>query len=536
MQVSNFTIKHKIISILSFALLMWMAWPAGGFAPLLFIGWLPLLWLEQNVLEQKRAGVKVRLFWWIYLAFILFNLATTWWIYFASGGGMVGAVLANSLLMAGVFNVFHWVHKRLGDVFGYAMLLVGWVAFEHLHMDWDLSWPWLNMGNGFAAWADLVQWYEYTGTLGGTIWILLVNILLFLFISKAEFRTKKNILITSGIIVLPLLISFVIKSNVDDTGKSIEVVAIQPNIDPYNEKFSGMSSDDQVKKIIRLVESKITPKTKLVVAPETAIPDAIWLNDIPVHPSVLPFMDFVKKHQGLHFLSGLTALELYMDPAKKSATARQISNGEAYYDAYNAATDFYDSTNFPMHYKSKLVPGVEKMPFPAFFGYFEKYAIDLGGTAGSLGKKDHPTILPIGNGVITAPVICYESIYGEYIGEYVRQGANLICIMTNDGWWENTPGYKQHCQYARLRAIETRKNIVRSANTGISCFINSRGELTDVTKWWTDDVIRKEVFIHDGQTFYTSHGDYLGRIACLIVGLLVIITILSYFPIGIFKQ
>jgi len=108
--------------------------------------------------------------------------------------------------------------------------------------------------------------------------------------------------------------------------------------------------------------------------------------------------------------------------------------------------------------------------------------------------------------------------------------------MTNDGWWENTPGHKQHCQYARLRAIETRKNIVRSANTGISCFINSRGELSDITKWWTDDVIRKDVYIHDGQTFYTRYGDYLGRIACLIVGLLLLINVLSYFPIGIFKQ
>ncbi len=536
MQVSNFTIKHKIISILLFALLMWMAWPAGGFAPILFIAWLPLLWLEKNVLEQKRAGVKVRLFRLTYLAFILFNLATTWWIYFASGGGMVGAVLANSLLMAGVFGLFHWVHKRLGDFFGYAMLLVGWVAFEHLHMDWDLSWPWLNMGNGFAAWADMVQWYEYTGTQGGTMWILLVNILLFQLISKTAFRTKKNIALTSCIIILPILISFIIKKNVDDTGKSIEVVVVQPNIDPYNEKFSGMSSSEQINKILRLAESKITPKTKLVVAPETAIPDAIWMNDMPVHPSVLPFLDFSKKHPNIHFLSGLTTLQLYMDPSKKSATARQLSNDNAYYDAYNAATDFYNGTNFPMHYKSKLVPGVEKMPFPAFFRFFEEYAIDLGGTAGSLGSKKQPTILSVGDGVITAPVICYESIYGEYVGDYIRQGANLICIMTNDGWWENTPGHKQHCQYARLRAIETRKNIVRSANTGISCFINSRGELSDITKWWTDDVIRKDVYIHDGQTFYTRYGDYVGRIACLIVGLLLLINVLSYFPIGIFKQ
>jgi apolipoprotein N-acyltransferase len=65
------------------------------------------------------------------------------------------------------------------------------------------------------------------------------------------------------------------------------------------------------------------------------------------------------------------------------------------------------------------------------------------------------------HGFKIAPAICYESIYGEFMSKYIRNGANLICIITNDGWWKNTPGHKQHMNYARLRAIETRTWVAR---------------------------------------------------------------------------
>src|SRR5574343_444659 len=70
-----------------------------------------------------------------------------------------------------------------------------------------------------------------------------------------------------------------------------------------------------------------------------------------------------------------------------------------------------------------------------------------------------------------APAVCYESVYGDFMAKYIRSGAEVICIITNDGWWGNTPGHRQHLAYAKLRAIETRKQIIRSANTGISCFV-----------------------------------------------------------------
>ncbi|MFM1745179.1 MAG: hypothetical protein RLZZ630_1116, partial [Bacteroidota bacterium] len=124
--------------------------------------------------------------------------------------------------------------------------------------------------------------------------------------------------------------------------------------------------------------------------------------------------------------------------------------------------------------------------------------------------------------IASAPVICYESIYGDYVGEYIRNGANLICIMTNDGWWSDTPGYRQHCQYARLRAIEHRRAIARSANTGISCFIDPKGQIQQPTGWWVPAVIQQKVELHTSLTFYSQHGDYPGRF-CTYAGIVLML-------------
>jgi apolipoprotein N-acyltransferase len=149
------------------------------------------------------------------------------------------------------------------------------------------------------------------------------------------------------------------------------------------------------------------------------------------------------------------------------------------------------SGTIQIYHKSKLVPGVEKMPWPAVFKYIEKFAIDLGGISGSLGMQEERVAFFTQDKKFAAgPIVCYESVYGEYVGEYVKKGANFLAIITNDGWWGDTPGYRQHLQYGALRAIETRRSIVRSANTGITATINQKGEIENKTLWWKEAAIK----------------------------------------------
>ena len=128
------------------------------------------------------------------------------------------------------------------------------------------------------------------------------------------------------------------------------------------------------------------------------------------------------------------------------------------------------------------------------------------------------------------PVICWESVFGEYVTGYVKDaGANFLFIITNDGWWRNTPGHRQHNAYARLRAIETRRSIARSANTGISSLINQRGEEIARVGWWIRSGIRGTLNKNDHLTFYVKHGDFLGRIAVFLTVILLLYSIVFRF-------
>jgi apolipoprotein N-acyltransferase len=97
-----------------------------------------------------------------------------------------------------------------------------------------------------------------------------------------------------------------------------------------------------------------------------------------------------------------------------------------------------------------------------------------------------------------------------------------MAIITNDAWWGNTPGYRQHLSYASLRAIETRRAIARCANTGISAIISPSGEIIQPTPWWEPAVIEGEIPLRDDITFFVAHGDFIGRICTFLFCLLLL--------------
>jgi apolipoprotein N-acyltransferase len=124
-----------------------------------------------------------------------------------------------------------------------------------------------------------------------------------------------------------------------------------------------------------------------------------------------------------------------------------------------------------------------------------------------------------------APVICYESVYGEYCGGYIKNGAEIIFIMTNDGWWDETPGHIQHLKLGALRAIEHRRPIARSANSGVSCFINARGDILQPTAYGEAAAISGTVAPGTEITVYTTWGDMIARVAVFLAVLLLALTV-----------
>lgn len=495
-------------------LLLSLAWPVDGFYPVIFIAWIPLLWLE----FQLNDGLKARVYFlgYSFVSMLVWNVLTTWWIKNASFGGALMAIIANSILMSLVLYVFHFVKVKRGEKYGYLALVAFWMSFEYIHLRWDITWPWLNLGNVFANQIEIIQWYEYTGVFGGTLWVLFINILGFLIIKGKSEHTPIVSLskIWLGVITIPTLLSLLIYFTYDEISKPVNVVIVQPNIDPYNEKFSGLSSTEQLFKLISLTNGKLNSETDFLIGPETAVVEYLWEDKMNEASDIKLLDSLIKVYPKLNILIGASTLKVFKLGEELSATARKFGNVDEYYDSYNTALQLDFSGKIQTYHKSKLVPGVEKMPWPSVFKYIEKFAIDLGGISGSLGmQQEREAFFTPDKKYAAGPIVCYESVYGEYVGEYVKKGANFLAIITNDGWWGDTPGYQQHLKYGAIRAIETRRSIARSANTGISCTINQKGEISNATSWWKDDAIKASINTNEKITLYTRLGDYLGVIA-----------------------
>ena len=413
----------------------------------------------------------------------------------ASVVGSITAFIISSLLMSLAFILFHNVKTVIGNKRGYFALSFFWISIEYLHLHWELAWPWLTLGNVFATIPEIVQWYEFTGVLGGSMWVLVINILLFLWSDKRYRWNYKKLILPFTILLIPIIISLSLKTDFDE-GKTIEVVIVQPNIDSYNESFFNIDT------FISLSESKITESTELLLAPETVLQGRRDENDLIKYSDIDKLLNFQEKYPKLNILIG--------------ATTRDNNN-----NVYNSAIFMSHEKDPLYHHKTKLVPGAEAIPYPSLFNRFKNlFSVELDGAVGHYAKGKDITVFR-NEKVDILPLICYESVFGDVI---TGTKSNIIAIITNDGWWRNTAGHKQHFQYARLRAIEQRKSIIRSANTGISGLINPDGKVVKKTKWNKEIAINVKVSLNEKATFYNRYGDYIGRISSFVAVLLILIS------------
>ena len=520
------------------SIILWAAWPVSPLTFLIFIAWVPLLWIEDNIDSWKKfLGLT-------YIHMLFWNVFTTWWVWNASPSGAMSAFLANSFIMCIPWLFFYFTKKNFGNRIGYASLIIYWIAFEYIHHNWELSWPWLTLGNAFATHPDWVQWYEYSGTTGGSLWILVTNIVAYLLFKtyKREGRTKQYYsLLASWIAFLAVPVIFsrillpaekkIVSAALPNAEKN--VVIVQPNIDPYTEKFSG-SVEEQIQRLIILSEKQIDNNTTLVIWPETAIPANADEANIKGNSVYQPVWSFLNRHPFVNLLSGINSYQVYgSDKNNATKTSRFHAQSGIYYDEFNTAAFMDADTIVQFYHKGKLVPGVETLP--SFLSFMGKWFESLGGISGTLGRdSERKVFVGWDNHYKAAPIICYESIYSEYITEYIRKGANILTVITNDGWWGNTPGYKQHMNYARLRAVETRKWVARSANTGISCFIDPLGNVVDAQPWDNAASIKLAIPVDNRQTFFVKHGDVFSK-ATVVLSILSILWNIGFWVGGKFR-
>ena len=579
LRLKKYSLRWLILSSLSGVLLS-LGFPVSPLTPLMFIGFVPLLMIENEIFSK---GNKEGVLKYAYNAFAIWNIGATWWV---SNAGLAPGMIANFLNAFFMAVPFWLFHKSRNILRGWhlAAFIIYWLAFEYVHLNWEISWSWLTLGNAFAQYPSWIQWYEYTGVFGGSLWILGVNVLIFKAInSNQKIQNRINQALTSSpfggrrtndkntqnadnqahtdspfggrgafsafaTILIPLSISaffsyFFNKQNVGNDNKTANVVVVQPNYEPHYQKFE-VPEDVQLVKFLKLAAEKVDSTTDYLVFPETSF-DFHNVDNFAQITIINQLKDFVNRYPKLHLVTGIDAIKIYaayvfQKPEGLASSVRDYDNRDGtftYFEAYNAAAQITSGVNsIDFYKKSKLVPGAEILPYGFLFGWLKPLFRKFGGSTSGYGAQPNRGVFLNKDGQrAIAPMICYESIYGDFSRGYVAAGANAFFVVTNDGWWDDTPGYKQHLKFACLRAIEFRRPVVRSANTGSSCFIDQYGHIEQTTPYAVDAVVKGTIQLNSSMTFYEKVGDIIGRIAAYL-GLSLLILLVFKSIMNHFKQ
>jgi len=520
--------KYPILFCLLSSLLLSAGWPPLPFAPLLFLFLLPLLF----VVLQENNFWKIILY--SFLTFFVNGVITVHWAINVANDvkGEIILFLFGYLLMAALMSLpvilFAWTENKMKSLLAWLSLPLYWMAYEYLQGHWDMAFMWLHLGLGLSCYPKWIQFYEITGRLGGTFLIVCGNIIFYLLLKYRHNQGIKKIVIAMSIFIASIVIitNLLLINSSQPSNDTVKVAVVQANMNPY-EKVTERVFEEQYKVFEKLVLSIKNEKSDLILCSEG------FFKGCDTTPIVLNTIDsnrLIKSLKNIScqinapILTGAIVYKLYYTQQKPTSSAQLVSNS-VYYDAFNAAIFVSPDKPVQFYVKTKLVPFMERVPFLDRLSFMECLHLDLNKMSGSYGRGEETNIFIYKN-IKIAPVICMESLFPDYVKEFVKKKANMIAIMTDDGWSGNTNGPTQHALYSVPLAIEMRKPIVRSANTGVSLFVKESGQINNRTKLNEQTIVVQEILLDNKRTFFVRHGNILDLIS--IVGSTVFIG-LSFF-------
>ncbi len=545
--------RNKYLLAVLSGVLLGLAFPPTGLAGglLAFVALVPLLVaLESGA--RLREAFKIG-----WVAMFVLGLVSNYWV----GGWKSLGEVDPFLMMGGVllaivhpfFLIVPWllydsVRRRFGRVAALYSLPVFQAGFEYAHSFGDLAYPWLNLYNTQTYNLAYVQFIEISGPYLLSIFIVLVNVevfqLFFLKRQKGHNGRKWHWGALILLVLLPYLYGAYAINQREDSHASLRVTIVQPNIDPWAKWYT-----DEQRTLDTNFDATMTAlradhdSTDLMVWPETAI--TFYITSPGKSYELGELYKFIAtSHHAL--LTGFPDRATYIE-GQDSIPPDAVPTGVSgvYYRSWNAAMMVYEDTSGRMHraayHKQKLVPLGEHIPFIQLFPFLGKwFQWGVGIGSWNYGEGYEPLKLPLQTpppfqggeasptmrGVVDTlritPMICYESVYPSFVRHFVDNGANMLSVITNDGWYGTSSGPYQHEQFAVLRAIENRRWVVRCANTGISTFIDDRGRFVQSLPLFISGSITQRVPLIERKTLYVRWGDYIA-IPAMIYSIVVLI-------------
>jgi len=540
--VDNFTetnnaTRTNIVLAISTGILFGCSFPPIPLGPLACIALVPLLLLTERLRSHRSR------FLYSYLTFFVASCIALYWVggfthakdpFLMLAGGLL--LLWEPLFFSVIVLSYLVVRRSFGLNAGLVALPFIWISFEWLYALGEFAFPWLTLGNTQTYQLAKIQFAELTGVYGISFWLVILNVLFFFLLTgamrkKEELSLKTNLAVTGAIAVVYLLPNFY-SMTIDENRFSssglppLTVGIVQPNVDPWakwDDSKTIAGREQQIGEFLRMTGEQKKAGVQMSVWPETAI-----LFDLPAMTGEREKVRHVLDSLDISLTSGYIGYKYYENGIAPAASS-VIRGTHIHYDSYNSILYFEPKYDRIQSYeKMRLVPFAERIPYAGSISFLiEPLRWGVGISNWGIGRDSTVFDDSVRHAKFLA-MVCYESIFPEFVSAFVKKGAQFLVFITNDSWWGNTSGARQHCQYAVLRAVENRRWVVRCANGGISCFIDPLGRLYQATQMYTRASITGSIIPRSELTFYAKHGDWLPRIAGIVSGLFIAGSVIQF--------
>lgn len=513
-------------SILS-GLLFGLSYPAYPYVRLEVLAW---VWMVPLLLALKQVQSLPRFLCRVYLATFVACVFGMSWLMTSTVPGTLLLFFVGAAVLTVPFVGLYFVRRSLGWRAALWSAPVMWTAGEWLYHQSEGSFGWLAMGVTQSNMTWLVQYVDLTGVWGITFWLVLFNVLLVRAIEDWQIlkghieagQVAKRFLIRrlaftcAGMILFPLAYSaYVFAKGADaqspDAGE-VSILLVQPNVDPW-QRMDDRATAKTLTKTVLLTNSALgETKPDLIIWPEGAVP--YFFN---YEKSVKDSVSRMVSNWDTPLLTGIKDARIENNASDGSTP---LSPGDKGAEIFNAALLVAPQPKQPgqrvnvrysdIYHKRVLMPFVEHVPFVESLPFLSHLATDLG-TGQNLSSGSQATVFSFtgtrGQSVTIAPAICYEQLYPAKMAEFVRNGAEMLAVISNEGWFSNSHGQYQLAAFSKLRAIETRRTIARSANTGLTCFIDPMGRIYDEAPWWSPQTVTGKARLSKQMSLYVLYTD-----------------------------
>jgi apolipoprotein N-acyltransferase len=502
-----------LLSIVS-GLLLVPAFPPIDFFPFAWVALVPLL-IALNGKDAKSAFCLGMIFGFVYFAGTIYWISNSMRVY--GNIPVLVTLFAISLLCtylalyAGVFSMlFNFLKERYKLPASIIAPLL-WVPLEFLRSYALTGFPWSILGYTQYSFLTLIQISDITGIYGISFLVVAINGMLFdVYLYKSE-KTRHPLTarwpMTLSILLMTAVITGVLfygraKLNVEENEQKIKVSVIQGNI-PQDRKWDSKFQTHVIDKYEKLTREAAAANPDIIIWPESALP-FIFGHDKVLTGEVV---DFQKQLDSYLIFGGLIGRGSEQGKSRLANSAFLLS-------PEGTVESVYD--------KMLLVPFGEYVPMRKLLPFIDKMVMAIGDfVPGREHVVMNTPFAKIGN------LICYEIIFPGFVRKFVDRGANVLVTITNDAWFGRTAGPYQNFSVAVFRAIENRVPVVRSANTGISGFIDTKGRIENKSDIFVEANLTGDVAIGKDRSFYTKYGDIFDY-ACLLGSVLLIVN--GFFP------